>query len=536
MKYSNNLISIQLVFNHGYSWFGNDGSFVKGWAVDNSGEFFEDAKLLSIVQPVKSYQELKQLVDNISGHFSIIKVSEEGLVAGVDRCRTFPLFYAIHNNSIFLSDSVLLLRDNLFPNETPDGSAVDEYLSAGYVLGDKTLYKPISQIKAGDILHFSDGVINTTPYFRYLTDSILEMNMNQATHQFIQLLDKIFSNLIIGLNGRTAVIPLSGGYDSRLIASMFRRHGYKNVICYSFGKVRNPEMLISERVSRSLGYPWFFFETTPEAVNGFADSESFYQYVDFAANANSFYIIQDFFALRQMTLKKLIPPDAVFMPGHSGDTLGGSNFLEAVNGSESLDQLIGRIVALKLNLRETSSSIKLNFRKSIDAHFKDFYGEQFEWYDGWSMCESHPKLFVNATKVYDFFGYKYYLPLWDNTLLNFFKNLPLELKKNKKLYDSTLEDKVFSPLGVDFSTPKPKLKASILLDTKMFIRRIVKKILPSGIKYRYFSYDPINGRVYSNELRKSMKARGQKMNFNSTNSVKSQWYIWHLSNRLKTKE
>ena len=35
--------------------------------------------------------------------------------------------------------------------------------------------------------------------------------------------------------GKQIAIPLSGGYDSRLIASGLHKIGFKNVICFSYG-------------------------------------------------------------------------------------------------------------------------------------------------------------------------------------------------------------------------------------------------------------------------------------------------------------
>ncbi|NVO11331.1 MAG: hypothetical protein HXX16_15325 [Bacteroidales bacterium] len=523
--------NIKLQYDHGYSWFGDRDIKVKGWAIDNRGFSYEDKKLEEHFSGVNDVETLRKSIENLTGHFSVVIKLDEDWLAAVDRCRSFPLYYSVNDNHVCLSDSAFSIADSLNLKIDFENIAINEYLTTGYVLGNKTFFKEINQICAGDIVFCNNGNIQIFPYFRYLSDKQISLDLEETSTLFLSHLDKIFENLIKGLNGRKVVIPLSGGYDSRLIASMFRRHGYDNVLCYSFGKKGNPEMVTSEKVAEILNFPWLFFETTKEGVKGFAESKRFLKYIEFAANADSFYIIQDYFALKKMYEEKLIPRDSVFMPGHSGDTIGGSNFLGAIRGDETRDGIAEQIIKHKFNLRKISKYQQEIFKKSIISQLDKYNGNQFLWYDCWSMSESHPKLFVNATKVYDYFGYKFYLPLWDNSLLHLFVELPLEHKKLKKLYDFTLENKLFKPLGVSFDTSGKVREKKIRVILINWAKPLFKSLLSAKIRYRFFSDDPINGKIYTRELVKRMKRNGFKINYTGTNSVKAQWYIKFLENR-----
>ena len=72
----------------------------------------------------------------------------------------------------------------------------------------------------------------------------------------------ILQKIIDSADGRVIVVPLSGGYDSRLVASGFAYLGYKNVKCFSYGQKNNFESLISKKVAKKLGYDWKFIKLT----------------------------------------------------------------------------------------------------------------------------------------------------------------------------------------------------------------------------------------------------------------------------------
>ena len=83
-------------------------------------------------------------------------------------------------------------------------------------------------------------------YYKYVpsrsskpTDKeVLKEELERVT---INIIDKV----IRSANGRMIVVPLSGGYDSRVIASGLAHRGYRNVRCFSYGKKHNHESIIS---------------------------------------------------------------------------------------------------------------------------------------------------------------------------------------------------------------------------------------------------------------------------------------------------
>ena len=59
-------------------------------------------------------------------------------------------------------------------------------------------------------------------------------------------------------------------------------------------------------------------------------------------------------------------------------------------------------------------------------------------YEALELIDRQSKFVVSGQRVYDFFGLKWRLPLWEKPFFDFFKNLPTEYKINQKLYRATL--------------------------------------------------------------------------------------------------
>jgi len=520
---------IKLNYNYGYKWFEKENVLAKGLAIDDSGKSYQKESLAEYFMGINNLEDLKVQLHKITGHFAVIIKTSDLVFAVSDRGRSIPLYFRTDRGKIEISDSGFVLGDSQNLKSEFDDYSFQEYLAAGHVTQNRTLLKNVVQVGAGEIAIVNNEKVEIVEYFRFLPTSENADSLETSAAKFVDVLDKDYKNLINVLNGRTVVIPLSAGYDSRSIASMLKRQGYQNVICYSFGQDGSPEMLTSQKVAKTLGYRWFFIETTPESVKDFTVSDDFLRFVEFAANVGSFYIMQDFFAVRKMRSEKLIPDDSVFMPGHSGDTLGGSNFSELFLGEESGVEMINKIIKHRYNLNVVSGEFLKSAQQKLENQYEVKYKPAI-WFDYWCMKEWNPKMFANGVRVYEYFGYTYWLPLWGKHPLTFFANLPLEYRISKELYESTLEDRIFEPLGINF-TPDRRFLLSHSVSVFQRIKNFAKQLLPKSYIYRKYRYDPISAKLYTGVMFEDMKKKGIKINYIGTNSVKAQWYIRFLENK-----
>ena len=74
---------------------------------------------------------------------------------------------------------------------------------------------------------------------------------------------------------------------------------------------------ISKQVAELLGYRWLFVGYSKGNCIGF-QSKEMREFRRYAANLASSAHIQDFFAVKKLQEDRLIPENAVFIPGHSG--------------------------------------------------------------------------------------------------------------------------------------------------------------------------------------------------------------------------
>ena len=74
------------------------------------------------------------------------------------------------------------------------------------------------------------------------------------------MINGIFSRLTKKLKDKNIFVPLSGGFDSRLVLAKLHEHGYKNIKCFSYGLKNNSDALIAKKVSKMIGVEWFFVD------------------------------------------------------------------------------------------------------------------------------------------------------------------------------------------------------------------------------------------------------------------------------------
>src|SRR5699024_5693716 len=108
------------------------------------------------------------------------------------------------------------------------------------------------------------------------------------------------------------------------------------------------------------------------------------------------------------------------------------------------------------------------------------YGPAYMRFEDWILRERQAKFIVNSACVYDFFGYEYRMPLWDTRLLEFFRQVPLELKNFKYLYDEVLRSS-FAKANLDFENELQPTVREIQLQS---IKERVKGLLPAKVVRR----------------------------------------------------
>lgn len=523
--------------NDAYSWIHNENLSFIGYFFDENHNLFRNQEAIDYITNKLKTLSLEQICRKINGLFSIIIVSENEYSFASDAINFFPIFYRIHHNELIISDQweTILTFTETFDFNT---DAVDEFETAGFVLSNETLDKSVFKTNANQILRISKAGQKVSQYQNFITDSFFDQSFENLAENSEKVLMEVGKKLVSFLNGKTALVPLSGGYDSRLIVSLLKKLKYEKVICFTYGK-NNPEVPISKKVAEELGYDWHFVDFTKINIQEIQEKSAYRDYLDFAANGYSMPYLMEYFAVSELKNNNLIPENSVFLPGHSGDFLGGSYMKKTVKNHISFNNLPTFIESKYFVFTQKSNHRKSQIQKRLQNSLKPigqsyFSGPYNMSVEEWDIQEKLAKFIFHSSQVFLYFGFEVYFPLWDRELVNFYRKVPFEFRENKKLYDNVLEKYFFQPQNISFE--KKELSVS---GFQFFLQKV-----KDAIRY-FFPWKMVLKRMnnadwpYYQRLTKNMKnyletkRKKEFTRFKTYNAVICAWYIEYIQEKYK---
>jgi asparagine synthase (glutamine-hydrolysing) len=473
-------------------WHRSARTYIRGYGFLGNRPMSRD-KFYDLLSSQGSFHGFMQVLGQLNGFFAVVHRIGETLLIAEDRTRSFPLFYGSGRDGFCLSDDPRWVRDQVGDYDL-DRVSASEFLLTGYVTGNDTLYPHIRQVQAGEVLVIepvNSGLrVQSIRYYQYRHGNYLKKSAEELHVLLDEILLRVFQRAICFADGRTIVVPLSGGYDSRLIVLMLKRLGYRKVIAFSYGRPGNAESQVSKEVARALGFRWEFVPYTNEAWSRWYHAKEYGQYRQMADGLVSVPHIQDWPAVCELTKHKIVPKESIFMPGHV--TLGGMYRFPVLLSREmkmSEDQFIRLVYNTDYQLQDSSGQTE-EIRRGIHEKIKTAVGgcswysleRAADAYERWWWQERAAKFLLNSARVYEYWGYEWWAPLRDSELVHFWSRVPLTYRRGKSLHKSytrNLEKKV---VGVNireyknrFSMPPIAFGVTMLSKTPLFrhIRRIV---------------------------------------------------------------
>ncbi|MCF8332180.1 MAG: asparagine synthase C-terminal domain-containing protein [Bacteroidales bacterium] len=511
--------------NKAFQWFCHDNVWCKGFIFNSDGNILQGIELCQYFTCDYEDQFRKKL-NHANGSFSVVVLNDSITFGAVDRLRTFPLFFKENYQSITISDmpdSLMIAGDD----SGIDPGAISGFRACGFVPGNNTLYRAIKQLRGGEYLVYQPfQKAQIKPYYSFAKSQ--DAANSNPEQQLINIIHDAFSRFYKLIKDRQAVVPLSGGFDSRLIVSLLKEYQHKDVVCFTYGKKNNKEVHISEKVAAKLGFRWYHIPFEKEKNNNFPDSKFFLDYYQYASRYTSMFFMQEFFPVKYLKENKHINEDAVFIPGHSADFLAGSHLNDEIFMANSLNRIAQLIYDKYFSFIPQSPKAK-NALKTDILNLISRENDQkkpFSVFEDWVMKERQAKFIVNSSRVYSFFDHKFYHPLWDLKLIDFFGDLPVEYRKNKFLYNQVVRDHVFKKYDIDFAAYKkspPKLKKL------SFLKSLIKSFLPATINYNKIrKADTINYAEITKLLNQHLQAKKLPVHHpvNDFNEVLIHWYLY----------
>ena len=395
------------------------------------------------IATMKSIKEAPKYFNYLGENFALIIEKNKEVFAATDRIRSFPLLYYNDNQKIFVFENYQSIK-KVDLDKIIDEKQLLFFSLSGYTLDEGTIYKNIYQINQGSAIHFLKGKINKIKYdkpkSKVIKKKLLESKLNSIN-------EKLILKLIKSSNNKHIIIPLSAGYDSRFVLSGLKKYGYKNIITFSYGRANNREVNIAKTLSSRLNVPWHFIPYTNKKLKKIMYSEEHKKYEVFSDSLTSIHFPQDFFAIKYLNEKDLIPKDSIIVNGQSGDFISGNHLpITDYKKSTTKKKLIMHYIfkhyklwghyyiknEKKLyNLILTYVQLKMNAVNKQNLH---------KLYEELEFSNRQCKYVINGQRLYEFFNYQWRLPLWDSLYIDFWESAPLEEKLNQKLYKKTLHN------------------------------------------------------------------------------------------------
>ena len=513
-----------------YKWHRQGNIHVTGF-IRKGEEYLHEKALAEFFSNALTADMFEETLVSLNGQYSVIIVKDNEVRMATDRLRCYPLFYTSVKEEIIISDDCYACLKESDSKEICPISR-DSFLLAGYVPDNLTLINNIFQVEAGEMVVLSD-IVSRRFYHEVSSTPVENNNSDSYETDLHDLFHSVFSCHFKALKDRFIAIPLSGGYDSRLIAAMCKIYHPDNIICYTYGRKDNQEAFKAAEVVKRLNLKWLNIEYNNDLIDDFLHSNKFKEYYPFASNLSSMFFMQDYFALQYLRERSLVPDNTVFIPGYSGDFLAGSHLSLSMN-KPLTENGIAEII-LRKHFRYTRSSVsqKENIISLIRKKIPDIKINPWKIFENWDMKERQAKFIVNSARTFLFFGYECIMPFWDRNIIDFFSKIPFSLKLNKKLYDTVLKQSIFKELNLNLDNEQyPSAFSKSIQD----IKETVKSFLPYALVTMMTDQKSI---IYYDEITRAMREDIGPENItrpiqsNLFNSYIVQWYFYKTRELLK---
>jgi asparagine synthase (glutamine-hydrolysing) len=440
------VIRLHLAHDKGYAW---QRRRCPLGLVHYKGNEWEIGRDLGVwlAEPGLTLQTLAERLALAPYNFAVVLEADDQLHAFVDALRTHPIFIAQRGSAVIVTDD---------PYATGAGldTAIDEPLAraefelAGYALGPKTLTSTITALQGGECARVTPGTTWSITRYRppIHEEALTDSSPERGVPLLLETCDDIFGALCRGLGGRQIVLPLSSGVDSRIIATMLKRHGHANVLTFTYGRSDCWEIPTSRETAAKLGFPWHFVPYTRSRWRDWFASDLMAAYLPYASRHVSTPHVQDWPAVLELKRQGLVQPDAVFMPGHTAMLI--SNRLDRPildrPAPERLDALAAALYRHHFVLQSAARAkadpgdVRRDIRSLLPDSVDGDNHRLLNAYFNFEAAERHSKMLMNSVRVYEFFGHHWALPLWDGRLVRLWARVPYQGRYAKRWFRELL--------------------------------------------------------------------------------------------------
>jgi asparagine synthase (glutamine-hydrolysing) len=417
---------------------------------------FGDAAALDGPDPLA---EFAAALDALNGFFAVVVERPDETFAGVDHVHSIPLVYAPAEGLV--SDDARRLADRLGAGGY-DPLAESELLVSGNVLGDRTLVPGLRALRPGEAVKLVDGEAERTRYAAFEPRTDEGVDDGGALERLERAVDAAFDRLSTVVGDRQVALALSGGADSRLVATELAARDH-DVVTYSFGTSGNEDVRVAREVAAALDLQWEIVAYSTDSWREWYVSPERAAFVDRAFTYDSIPNYGTVPALSELRDRGVLDDDAVCS---SGQTVAGvSENVPAAfeTPAPDADDVVDAVLEYWARWGWENPAFDRVVRERIAAAVADggepaadgsageidSFSTAFAAFERWKHDERHTKYFVADVRQYDFFGLDWWLPLWDREVVAAWANVSVADRRRKRAYADLVDRRFAAQTGLD---------------------------------------------------------------------------------------
>lgn len=471
---------MKIVINNESILLANNTIYLKGFCFYKN-KLIDSIELLHFLEKINDIHLVNNFANLLTGQFNILYKTRSGeLVVINDITNSHILYFCIKNELTITDDASFFLKEEISINN----EQLKAFKGFSYSLGENTLINEINIFKTGCVYFFNNNRFSCFPYFQFHTNKSIEEC--DTISKMIFAYKNAVSRLIRFANGRQIVVPLSSGFDSRLVCSLLNEQKYENVLTYTYSASLDGEASIAKLIAEHYHYDWNFVQYSTKSLRKLYKSKYF---LPLALNLGGFFsapIIQEWYAIEFLTSQKLLQENCIFVPGHSCSSiyelLSSNNTCKDEYSSEEIVDFIYNIHCIFS--KKDSDLLKRLIKKQLVKNKytkEDAYSELINF----NYRERQTKCISNSAKIFEYYGYCYYLLLWDSEIVYSWNNLDISHSLSRNIYKSLLIKMCPSLMSaLNFYDSKKEI-ANKEKRAKTFVKKILP--LPFKILKTYFS-------------------------------------------------
>lgn len=281
-----------------------------------------------------------------SGQSVTVSVADRRVQVTADRFGTYPIYFHVSRGLVLVDPSVSRIVRRLTELErapTVDRVGYIEGLLLDCALRDRTLYDQVKQVMAGETVALSAAsgeskriALTTVPFdlsggLNYDREDLLE--------KAVEVLSDVGMAFVDQVRGKRVLLPLSGGYDSRLLLGFAVREGI-DFSAVSFGTRESNDLKVAVKIAALAGITTRQYILEPQMYE-----EAGRQLTSLTGGMTTAMHCHLF-----GVLSRHAAPYDVIAHGYAGDAYAGA-YQPSVKGDlhESRDSALQRFVASRLS-------------------------------------------------------------------------------------------------------------------------------------------------------------------------------------------